>query len=422
MATGYYDERLDPILQDLGSHSSHLTHLTFGYVREATVRMADILSSCPHLQSFEVESAHFDLTHLPQGTFPSLKTLRIGAAYQHIPHDDMVTLLKLLPSLEYFGINPWQTTKTLTAIQEYCRSLKFLQCGPQPMNKDWKQLPMDSQHGLQCIQIQGLRNEIHDPCDIDLLLECHHNTLQVIELSFLCSQSIDLNLLFPRLRRLVIKSGSMDESCFYGWWILKNAPNIKELEFDTIVSENCHGLIQGLQHFTSLGSLKLYADTGYLLPTSHSLLHDFLKHQTQLQSLEAHVKSYMLADRSWSTSICSMSRLQYLDLYIVDDTYPSSATFVKYLLRHCPLLETLHLRCRRGITDHILLFIRWKYLNELTIPIVNLSRTGIMSLINCVCLKNLNIIQSADDDEKAVKMLMKARPDMQINSSDFYRH
>ena len=343
MVTAYCDERLDPLLQDLESHSSHLTHLTLGFVHRAIIRMADILSSCPYLQSFEVESADLDLANLPQVTFPSLKTLRMGASYEHIPDDDMVSLLKLLPSLEYLGIDPWQTTKTLTAIQEYCRSLKFLQYGPQRRYKDWKQLPMDSQHGLQYMQILGHPNSSYDASDIDPLLECHHNTLQVLELS-LGSQSTDLDLSFPRLRRLIIKGGSIDQQCFYGWWIPKYAPNIEEFEFDANAIDKCHGLLEGLHHCTRLVSLTLHADTGDLNWSSHSQVHDFLKHQTQLQSLEAHIHSDMLTDGSWFFGIYSMSQLKCLDLDIVDDPCPLITEFVEDLLLRCPLLEKLHFR------------------------------------------------------------------------------
>ncbi|KAI7873823.1 hypothetical protein K492DRAFT_200424 [Lichtheimia hyalospora FSU 10163] len=417
----FHGECLDPFFQALQSHSSHMTHLKIGDIHGATVRIADVLSSCPYLESFEIETARFDLTHLPQQSFPSLKKLRIGANNDYIPDDNMMSLLKLLPSLEYLGVSPWQTTKPLIAISQHCRSLKFLQYGSRYMGQDWHRLSMNLHHGLQCIQMQGLRDTTYDPRDMDHLLACHHNTLQVLDIR-LSSQSTDLKLSFPRLRRLVIKSRSMDDPCFYGWWIPRYAPNIQEFEFDTNVVDKCPGLLLGLQRHFTLRSLKVHVNDRYLPQSCRLLLRDFLKHQTQLQSFEAHVQSYMLVDGSWLTSIYSMSRLQLLDLHIADDIYPVSSDFMESLSRHCSLLEKIHIRCGRGITDDILLHIQWKYLNELTIPIADLSRTTIMSLMTRAHLKILNIIPSAHDDEKALTMLKRARPDIHISRSYDYRY
>lgn len=421
----YFAKDLGHFLKTLRPNSSsNLTHLSIGDLHGSIVRMADVLSTCPRLEELVIRYASIiDFTRLPDQLFPSLRVLRMIVREEPIDHENMLLLLKQVPSLEYLDIHPWQESKALAGIQQYCPSLKCLQYSSGGFHHCWDDFPMQHSHlpGLQCIQIHDPEINYYDPGAIDTLLKSNHSTLRVLDIC-VGSPSKEIDLGFPLLQRLVMQHRHSESNTGYGSWIPKHAANIEDLEVDMDAILKCPGLLESLKCIKNLRTLQLHLGE-YRLHRYLEQLHHFLKQQIHMRSLELYINPANFHDEAWLTAIHDMHDLRCLDLHIQRRLPHIFAQFMKGISKHCPLLEQLHVRCERGVMDDSIVFlVQLKHLKEITLPTVDMSRMAIISLGTLETLKAINAISVSEDDTEALDLLMEARRDIHVVVSSNFNY
>ncbi|KAI7861208.1 hypothetical protein K492DRAFT_202425, partial [Lichtheimia hyalospora FSU 10163] len=170
-------------------------------------------------------------------TFPRLEALHLSnnnSLNINLPYQAM---LKRLPSLKKFVLNPCIEPKIITMIQQYCPSIRALELSMrlsydiQPRIVQRQDQILWTKGGLEKLNIWDDSRSGHVPMDICNLLKQHHSTVVELHLN-VDNGGINhhglYTLQYPCLKTLNLGYYGSVSDCF-GWWIIGTAPFLEEL-------------------------------------------------------------------------------------------------------------------------------------------------------------------------------------------------
>lgn len=406
-----------------------------GHNNDYTIRLRDILATCPNLVSFNCQSA-VDISSL-KVTYPKLRTLEMYSVIGTVDDQVMVMLQQHLPSLRALDMAIVGSSRPVTVDDPWIPAIRHLGYGECPSTYH-QNLTFEEyeEQGLVSLSIVPTRHLFALDAIAPLIIH-HHATLQLLALRGHFNTTHTGNMTdamhnyrsveFTRLKRLLLwtvsENTNMESYASFIAWIIQRAPFLQEITL--------HG------NMMNKYTLQAMAKCAHLRSVS------FATHPTQRSEDYDAIVSQFVKDHANYTADKGGSRLEVLNvrlhkadamlidgfrglksltsLYLFTNDI-ASEPFVRLfesLRQGCQSLEDLHLHNDGMVPNRILYQVGGcANLKRLIISgDIREAQAGLLGLQRCSHLQHLSTNYPIDEDIKS--MIREKLPDCSITGPPY---
>ncbi|KAI7874053.1 hypothetical protein K492DRAFT_211800 [Lichtheimia hyalospora FSU 10163] len=382
------------------------------FLRYNSLPLGDLLSVCPNLTCLDMAGPQpGTLWSLPSTPYPTLTTFIIRNATRRIAHDQVIAICKHFPSLKKLSLSPCSSIQSALVVSDYYPSMTQLTLVISHDSFMFTYLDQGhayQQDGLTSLKVVAVSHQRERYRYIRALFNKFHQTLVELDYKFESSTHDMDAIQFPRLKKLVLSR------C--GWWILRNASTLEELQISSRAIENHPSVLntvpQGLQ------TLKLR-----LFPTGDfhdvGLIEKYIRsvaQKSRLKQLVIHAHSLEELDMVYY-AIGYLNHLECLMISYQDRNTNQLEQFIDRLADGCPKLKCLKMRYKDAPSVYAILALKRLYdLQHLACPVQGMEHNtpfwdAIQSLSQLKCIE-LYPATSVNND--SLVYLRDKRPDLKI--------
>ncbi|CDH57672.1 predicted protein [Lichtheimia corymbifera JMRC:FSU:9682] len=406
-------------VSSLKSISNTLTDLTVDMDMEcgSMLRVPEVVFACPNLRMLEIIEPHdADVSILPATTWPTMTTLSLTYTRTDITCNQIIDIWKRFPSLKKLELYPCSDIQSALIVPEYCPRMKSLQLCMEGMGirliyseqGDYSEGP-----GIRKLMIETNPTADKICKDTSSIIKQYHTMLEHLEWEMNTSEdreNID-HLEFSCLKKFGFFGSGLQ--------LLHNAPILEELMI-TSQAINMHPQVLDTipPHLKSLELKFIRVDAlDYELKQSLLLYLNRIALQHQLKQLAIHFNN-IDSDASILDAVHGHSHLECLKVSVKRewDSYHMER-FVDGLVRSCPLLSTLKLKCKNApSTDSINILKRLSHLNQLAFSTHGTGGADTFwdAISTFTQLTSITIYPSTGARDPAINYLKQQRPDIKI--------
>lgn len=392
-----------------------------------TVRLRDVLATCPNLVSFNCQST-IDISGLQQ-TYPKLRTLEMYTVIGMVDNQVMMTLQQHLPCLTILDMAIVGRSQPLTVDDLWLPAIRHLGYGDRP-SKYHQKLTFEEheEQGLVTLSIAPT-SHLFALDDIVPLVIHHHATLQLLELRhhWNTMRTGKMNdamhnyrgIAFTRLKKVVVDTLSEDTNIQsytnFITWIIQRAPYLQAITLhgNTMTRQTLKALVKCVH----LRSVVFNMDPARRPDNHDTLVAEFVRdHVNYLadkggsrlvhMKVRLHQAEPMLID-----AIRGLQSLETLQLATSDLAPEPFVRFFESLRQGCHRLEVLHIE-NDGVMPNRVLYQVSSLINLTYLTIsgnMHEAQAGVLSLQRCRHLQHLSSNYPIDEDIKS--MIQETLPD-----------
>lgn len=381
------------------------------------LRVPEVVFACPNLRMLKIIEPHdADVSILPATTWPTMTTLSLTYTRTDITCNQIIDIWNRFPSLKRLELYPCSDIQSALIVPEYSPRMKSLHLGMEEMGI--RLIFSEEGNGSEDPGITKLIIYTNDggnkPCrDTSSIVARHHNTLVHLEWDMNTSEdreNID-HLEFPCLKKFGFFGSGLQ--------LLHNAPIMEELMI-TSQAINMHPQVLDTipPHLKSLELKFIRVDAlDYELKQSLLLYLNRIALQYQLKQLAIHFNN-IDSDASILDAVHGHSHLECLKVSVKRewDSYHMER-FVDGLVRSCPLLSSLELKCKNApSTGSINILKRLSHLNQLAFSTHGTGGTDSFwhAIRTFMQLTSITIYPSTAARDPRINYLKQQRPDIKI--------
>lgn len=384
------------------------------------LRVTDIVSACPNLESLKVHQPRdADISSLPMTTWPKMKNLSIIMAANYISLDHVLAVSKQFPSLKNLSLSICTDLQPALAVPQHFPAMRKLDCfifeGVEMTISDDEEYEYEyaGQQAINHLRIKSWPSDRYTTHDLRTLLCKYQGT--VVELEWAMEYHYNKpehlwSIQYPCLKKLTL--------CSSGWWIARNAPLLEELEFRVDIDNPANKMLA-----TIPPNLKrLYIMLSRLPITDHpAVAHYFhrLAQQTQLTHLYVSLGNLKHDYESIIEALCHLHH--HLENLIISFHDHSEATdmegHIVTIVKRCSKLKCLQIATRNAPSTHTLIAIsQLEHLQQLAFSIRGADQQeGFWQAVESFTKPKLIKVFPQDPiHDLEITRLAQHRPDMRI--------
>ncbi|KAI7873824.1 hypothetical protein K492DRAFT_200425 [Lichtheimia hyalospora FSU 10163] len=309
--------------------------------------LSDLLSACPNMTCLDMSRPNCGyLSSFPSTPYPTLTTFVIQSASYDITHDQVIAICKYFPSLKKLSLSPCSSILSALVVSDYYPSMTHLTLGISYPSVSFTYLDHGHTYGpdgITSLDILSCSRDSGGHSYTSAVLYKFRETLVDLNYHFTSYPDTVEDIKFPRLKKLVLTR------C--GWWILRNAPVLQELEMTSNVIDN-HALWldKAPRHLETL-NLKLTHPYNLASITLIENCVGLLAIQLQLKKLVIHAHGVdeleLLED-----AVGYLNHLEHLMISYSDRDSNELERFINHLAPRCLKLTCLKISYKNALPMH----------------------------------------------------------------------